>query len=187
MHTWIEQATANVAKLNKEIADLRKTDILATTSSSVSLESLRLLTKKATRAAERSGNAAAKSLFAAKHVVNATMDPTSHKLLVSAEDAEIAAESAAQFAAEATELIHEVLLAARTVAANEEDATTIQGSMISVLIAMRSAEAATAATRLAQSVSALAGSITLYFPDKDCIGYELRPPKPQLIQARFFG
>lgn len=161
MHTWINQATAKVVKLNKELADLRKGYALATKSKSVALESLIVLTNRAADAAERSGKSATKSLIAAKRVTNATMDPASHKLLISAGDAEIAAETATTSAAEATELVHEVLLAARSVAADEKDAAAIQGSMISVMFAIQSAEAATAATRLAQSVTALAGSISL--------------------------
>lgn len=161
MHTWIDSAAAKVDKLNKELGDLRKKYAIATKSSSVALESLRVLTSRATEAAELSGRAAAKSLIAARKVANASMDPASHRLLISAEEAEIAAETAARAAADATELVHEVLLTAGKVAANEKDAATIQGSMISVLFAIRSAEAATAATRLAQSVTALAGSIPL--------------------------
>jgi hypothetical protein len=160
LHTWIDQAGAKIVKLNKELTGLRKKYAIAAKNSSVALESLRVLTSTATEAAERSGRAAAKSLTAAKRVA-ITLDPASHRLLVSAEEAELAAEAAIKAAAEATELVHEVLLAARTVAANEKDAAVIQGSMISVLTAIRSVEAATAATKLAQSVTAFAGSLTL--------------------------
>ena len=159
LNTWIDQAAARVVKLNKELAALKKKYAIATKESSDALDSLRVVTSRATEAAERSGRAAAKSMIAARQVAIATMDPTSHRLLLSAEEAETAAETAAKAAAEAAELVHEVLLAARTVAA--DDVTTIRGSMTSVMIAIRAAEAATEATRLAQSVSALAGSVTL--------------------------
>lgn len=161
MHTWIDQAAEKVVNLNKELADLRKRYAIASKNSSVGLEALRVLTNRATEAAERSGKAAAKSLIAARQVANVTKDPTSHMFLISSEEAEIAAETAIKFAAEATKLVQEVLMAARTVAANDKNATLIKDSMISVLITIRSAEAATAATRLAQSVTALASSLSL--------------------------
>lgn len=161
MLTWINMAAVKVATLNKELECMRKKYAIATNSSSVALESLRVLTCRATEAAQRSGRAAAKSVIAAKRVANATMNLTGHGLLISAELSEIAAETATKAAAEAAELVHEVLLAARTVAAKDENVNTIQGTMTSILIAIRSAEAAAAATKLAQSVTALAGSVTL--------------------------
>jgi len=161
LRTLIDEAEAKVVKLNKELASLRKKYANATKSSGVALESLRVLTRRSTEAALLSGKAAAKSLIAAKKVANALVDPIRLKLLKSVEEAEIAAGTATKSAADATKLVHEVLLTARTVTENEKDVAAIQCSMISVLIAIRSAEVATAATKLARSVTAFASSTTL--------------------------
>lgn len=161
MHTWIEQATAKVAHLNKELADLRKRSDIATKSSSIALEMLRVLTSRATEAAERSGSAAAESMIAAKKVANTTNDPTRLELMNIVGEAEVAAKKSAKFAAETANLVHEVLLSARTLTAYEKDVTKIQDSIIAALIVIRAAEAATTVAKLAQSVTALASSITL--------------------------
>jgi len=161
LHTLIDEAAVRLVSLNKELASLRKRYAGATKNSNVALKSLRALTRKSTEAAVHSCRASAKALIAAKQVANAMADPKHLKLLISIEEAEIAAETSAKSAAEATRLVQVVLQTARTVAENGRDVTAIQGSMISVLIAIRSAEVATAATKLTQSVSAFAGSVTL--------------------------
>lgn len=161
MRTWIEQAEEKVVKLNKELADLRKRYAIANKKSSVGLEALRAATIRATKAAERSGRAAAKSLIAANRAADAILNPPGHILLASLEEVETAAETAAKFAAESTKLVEEVLMTARIVAVNDKDSTLIRDSMTAVLITIRSAEAATAATRLAQSVAALASALPL--------------------------
>lgn len=78
-------------------------------------------------------------------MANATKVPTHLRLLIYVEEADSPTETATQSASEATALLHEVLLTARTVAANEKDVAAIQNSMLSVLIAIRASEAATAA------------------------------------------
>jgi len=158
---WIEQAIAKVVTLEKELADLRQKYAIANNSNNIALESLKLVTRKVTEAAERSGRAAAVSVIAAKQVMIATMNQPGKDLLISAEEAEIAAEKAAKAARETAELVPAVLQAANIVALSQQHISTIQVSMTSALTAIRAAEAATEASKLAQSAALLASSVTL--------------------------
>lgn len=161
MQSFIDGAENKVVKLSNELVDLKKKYASATKSSDVSLKSLKILTRKSTEAAVFSGKAAAKSLIAVRKVAKVMGSSRQLKLLVYVSDAEIAAEMAAKSAAVSTKMLQEVLLKAKTVNEGEKDVAAIRVSIISVMIAMRSAEAATAAAKLAQSVTAFASAIPL--------------------------